>query len=359
MIVMKVHITCTPEFSSDVVKEVVSILNKTKGYLEFSFAEPLTNEEISLINPKFNTPQTIEYLTFDEFFRLCQYIRAMTRRTLNIQNDEYVVMITSIPNQKDWFSAFQEKDIFIYGLDWEYYTKHDEKFGIAYQVVENIFQSQIKLNIDDVDNEPNIHIPSIGCIDDMCMEKVDVMFKLRTADICDSCIDRAIENKVESLLLQHIIHLIEGLRQEFVSSNRVASKLKPEMVHVESDRTIKIGDREFEPWPIQKLLFIFFLKNKEGVETKFICDYQDELYEIYDQIRHPADILVIQNLFNKNKIGDPSFSINKTKLNKALKELLGKQLADFYLLTRVVIENGKRVYKIGLEDKYIKIDPKG
>ena len=52
---------------------------------------------------------------------------------------------------------FRGKNIFIYGLDWEYYTKHDDKYGIAYQVVENIFQSQIELNIDDVDNEPNIH----------------------------------------------------------------------------------------------------------------------------------------------------------------------------------------------------------
>ena len=192
---MKVHITSTPEFSSEIVKEVVSILNKTKGYLEFFFAEPLTYEEISLVNPKFKTPQSIASLTFDEFFGLCQGYRTITNRTLNIKKDDYVVMVTSIPNHKDWFSAFQEKSIFIYGREWEYYTKHDDRFGIAYEVVENIFQSQIELNINDVDNDPNIHIPSIGCIDDMCMDKVDVMFKLRTADICDSCIDRALEKK--------------------------------------------------------------------------------------------------------------------------------------------------------------------
>ena len=180
---MKVHITSTPEFDFNIVKEVVSILNKTKGFLEFSCDEPFTNEEISLVNPIFKSPKAIESLTFDEFFGLCQGYRTITKRKLNIKDDEYVVMVTSIHNHKDWFSAFLEKDIFIYGLDWEYYTKQDDKFGIAYEVLENIFQSQIKLNIDDVDNEPNIHIPSIGCINDMCMDKVDIMFKLRTADI--------------------------------------------------------------------------------------------------------------------------------------------------------------------------------
>lgn len=355
---MKVYITCTPEFSTEVAKKVVSILNKTKGYLKFSFVEPLSKKDYGIINPKFKTPQAIESLTFDEFFSLCQYYRGMTRETLEIKDDEYVVMVTSIQNNKDWFSAFNEKDIFIYGQYWEYYTKHDDKFGIAYEVVENIFQSQIKLDIIDVDNEPNIHIPSIGCINDMCMDKDDVMFKLRTADICESCTERADAMKVDEHLLRHLINLIERLRQEFINSNRVGSNLKPEMVHVDTERTINIGDRKFETWPIQKVLFIFFLKNKEGVETKFVCEHQDELYKIYDEIRHPADITVIQNMFNKNKLGDPSFAINKAKLNKALKDLLGKQLADFYLITKVVIEDGSHIYKIGLEDKYIKIDPK-
>jgi hypothetical protein len=355
---MKVHITCTPEFSSEVANKVVSILNRTKGYLKFSFVEPLSKKDYSILNPKFKTPQSIESLTFDEFFGLCQYYRGMTREKLKIKDDEYVVMITSIHNNKDWFSAFHEKDIFINGLDWEYYTKHDDKFGIAYEVVENIFQSQINLNIDDVDNEPNIHIPSIGCINDMCMDKVDVMFKLRTADICDACIDRAKKMKVDTHLFRHIIQLIEGLRQEFISSNRVVSNLKPVMVHVDSVRKIEIGDRKFETWPIQKVLFIFFLKNNNGVETKVICEYQNELYDIYKEVRKSADITTIKNLFDKKKIGDPSFTYNKAKLNQALKDLLGKQLADFYLITRVVIEDGTHIYKIGLEDKYIKIDPK-
>jgi hypothetical protein len=356
---MKVHITATPEFPLKTVKEVVDILNQTKGYLEFVYAEPFSIEQICLYNAKFETPKKIKNLTFDEFFHLCHCFRVSN----NLPKEDYIVMVTSIRNtsnnnHEDWFSAFRGKNIFIYGVEWEYYTKHDDKYGIAYEVVENIFQSQIELNIDDVDNEPNIHAPSIGCINDMCTDKVDVMYKLRTADICDSCIARANGKKIEPLLLQHVIELIEGLRKEFISSNRITSKLKPDIVHVKSDRTIKIGDREFETWPIQKVLFIFFLKNKKGVETKFVCDHQNEFYKIYDEIRHPADISVIQNMFNKNKLGDPSFGINKAKLNKALKELLGKQLADFYLITRVVIEDGTHIYKIGLEDKYIKIDPK-
>lgn len=355
---MKVHITCTPEFSLDTAKEVVSTLNKTKGYFEFSLDEPLTYEEISLINPKFRTPQAIESLTFDELFGLCQGYRTITNKLIKIKKDEYVVMITSIHNHKDWFSAFHNKDIFIYGLDWEYYTKHDEKYGIAYEVVENIFQSQIDLNIDDVDKEPNIHAPSIGCINDMCMDKVDVMLKLRTADICDSCIDRALEKKVNPHLLQHIKELIEDLRNEFVSSNRIATKVKPEIVYVDSNRKIKIGDKAIDTVPLQKVLFIFFLKNTQGIETKMICDYEDELFDIYKEVRKSAVKTTIKNMVRTDKGTDPYFDTHKSKLNRALIDALGKTLADFYLITNVVIEDGIHIYKIDLEEKYIKIDPK-
>lgn len=350
---MKVYITSTPEFPQSTLSDVVEILNRVTGYLEFEIVEPYALDEISIINSKFSSPDEIEFLTFDELFWLCKNIRLK-----RIPKEAYLVLITNINNNKNWFSAFREKNIFIHGRDWQYYTKHDDKYGIAYQVVENIFQSQIELDINDVDNEPNIHMPSIGCINDMCMEKVDVMLKLRTAYICDSCIDRAHGKKVHLLLLQHIKELIEGIRTEFVNYHRITTKVKPHTVHVTSDRTIKIGNKEFDTMPIQKVLFIFFLKNNQGVETKLICDYQDELFDIYHEVRKTGVKSTIKNMFDKKKIGDPSFASNKSKLNKAIIKMLGQSLADFYIITNVIIEDGTHIYKIGLEDKYIKIDPK-
>ena len=110
--------------------------------------------------------------------------------------------------------------------------------------------------------------------------------------------------------------------------------------------------------PLQKVLFIFFLKNNNGIETRLVSNHQDELFDIYKEIRRSADIGTITNMFSKEKFGDPSFVSNKTKLNKALTNLLGKTLADFYIVTTFVIEDGINVYKIDLDDKYIRIDPK-
>lgn len=350
---MKVYLTSTPEFSLEVLTEVALILGRTPGELEFILGKPLTVAQYGLANPKMNSIETIENLSFDEFFDLCNTYRIIKE----LPDDAYVVLVTSIKNHKDWFSAFKGKNIFIHGEEWEYYTKKDAKYGISYQVVENIFQSQIELNIDDVDNEPNIHMESIGCINDMCMNKTDVMLKLRTADICGSCIDRAINRNVNPLVLQHIQESIESLRTEFVNSYRITSAVKPLVVHIDHKRSIKIGDKKFEIVALQKVLFIFFLKNTQGIETKLVCDHQDELISLYKEIRTSGEKTKIKRMFDPEKGADPSFDSHKSKLNRALYNVLGAKLAEFYIITKVEIQDRKNIYKINLDDDYIRIDP--
>jgi hypothetical protein len=351
---MKVYITSTPEFSFELVKEVVLLLNQTPGELEFLLGPPLTVPQLSLTNSKLKLIKTIDSLSFEEFFGLCDTYRTIKE----IPIDAYVVIVTSIKNNMRWFSAFKEKNIFIHGMEWEYYTKKDAKYGISYEVVENIFQSQIGLNIFGAEKGPHFHMESIGCINDMCMNKADVMLKLRTADICDSCIDWATEKKVNPPILFQIKELIESLRTKFINSNRITSTVKPLLVHVDSKRGIKIGNQEINMVALQKVLFIFFLKNPKGVETKLVCDYQDELFNLYKEIRKSGIEEKIKRMFDSEKGADPSFDSHKSKLNKALVEILGARLAEFYIITKVIIRDGINIYKINLEDDYIRIDPR-
>jgi hypothetical protein len=354
---MKVYLTSTPEFSKEVLTEVVLILNQTPGELEFILGSPLTVTQFGLVHTKMNTIEKIDFLTFDELFNLCETYRKLSEdreHNFVILEDDFVVLVTSIKNYKNWFSAFKGKNIFIDGVDWEYYTKRDAKFGIAYQVLENIFQSQIELNIDDVDNEPNIHMESIGCINDMCLKKTDVMLKLRTADICESCINRAEEKQVNPLILDHISRIIRNTREAFVNSYRIESKVKPENVYIDPARSVTIGNKNIKLDAIYKVLFIFFLKNLEGVETKLIFNYEEDLYNIYKEVRDNPNKKTITKMVS---IENNNLETYRTRLNQALVNQLGPKLAEFYILDRVEIKDDYNRYKINLADGYISIDP--
>lgn len=347
---MNVYITSTPEYPSEVVKEVALILNQTPGELEFISGDPLTVSQYSLAHPKMRDIKRIKKLSFKEFFKMCQTYRTFKE----ISDDDYVVIITSIKNQKDWFSAFNSKDIFIYGEEWELYTKRASKYGISYQIVENIFQSQIELDIKNTKNEPNIHNPSIGCINDMCPEKTDVMLKLRTADICESCLQRAVDKNVNPLLLEHINRILRDLREEFVNTLKIESLVKPERVLIDQEREVRIGEKEITLDPLYKVLFIFFLKNLQGVETKLICEYKDDFYEIYKEVRDNPDFEVIDRMVDPK---NSTFRTVKARLNQELHNQLGPKLAQHYLLVRVEIKDSINKYKINLEEDYITIEP--
>ena len=347
---MNVYITSTPEYPSEVAKEVALILNQTPGELEFISGDPLTVSQYSLAQPIMRDIKGIKKLSFNEFFKLCQTYRTFRE----ISDDGYVVIITSIKNQKDWFSAFNGKNIFIYGEEWEIYTKRASKYGISYQVIENIFQSQIELDIKETENEPNIHYPSIGCINDMCPEKTDVMLKLRTADICESCLERAVDKNVNPLLLEQINRILRNLREEFVNAIKIESLVKPEIVFIDPEREVKIGKKEVSLDPLNKVLFIFFLKNLEGIETKLICEYKADLYEIYKEVRDNPDDKSIEKLVvgsNRN------FEVVRSRLNRALYNQLGPKLAEYYILDRVEIKDSYNKYKINLDEEYITIKP--
>ena len=81
---------------------------------------------------------------------------------------------------------------------------------------------------------------SIGCINDFCQKKKDVMLKLRTADICDSCLRRAEGKNVDILVMDQLSRTIRALREQFINSYSIESKVKPENVYVDpvSDQSV-------------------------------------------------------------------------------------------------------------------------
>ena len=63
---MKIYITCTPEFSSDKLKDVVSLLKSVPGELEFIDGKPITQAQFKRLNGKFEDISQILRLNFQE-----------------------------------------------------------------------------------------------------------------------------------------------------------------------------------------------------------------------------------------------------------------------------------------------------
>lgn len=352
---MKVYIAATPEVDGNDLTGVVELLTKVKGTIQCIELPILTYDDIETFLGWGKSLDRFSSLSFDELFEVCKTYRRFYYSSRRITKSDYVVVLTSIRNNNQWFSSFRDKNIFIDTNGWEDYTGKDPKFGIAYQVVENIFQSILNINVEigEVESEANIHWNPEGCINDMCQNKKDIILKLRTAEICDNCIDRLEKEGADVEVAIQIQDIIGEIRKGLVT--HIKDRLKPKARPLE----VKKNGRKFEIYidginepisfeAIHRALYIFFLKNIEGVNQYDLIRHRNELSEIYFKIRSGGTGDVI------NRLSDPkseTFIKTKCELNKKLINALGEALSVYY-----VLDKEEELFKIALENDLITID---
>jgi len=356
---MDVLVTCTPDVSTELLNEVVEVLQSTPGIISFSEGDVLSKKQFSLINDKFKDEEIIIPFSFDELFGLVDGYRDFKEK--EIDNQTYVVLLTNIRNNDNWFSAYRGNNIFVDCHNWSYFTDKEPKFSIAHQIVENLFQTLIDLQIDG-GLDPLIHIHPEGCINDMCLDKKDIRLKFMTARICPACMEIAKEKIQDPLIINQIKRFLNNLRDEFMREvDDVEEYLPP--INVSEKGEIKIGNLDFHLEPVQKSIYLFFLKNVDGIETKQVYQKADEIYLIYKKIKKSAIKEPIANVFgyklkrnklDERKIEDDQFESIRSKIKKKIETTLGPSFLEHYSIINITDDN-INYYLIKLSSTHINL----
>ena len=208
---MKIRLVRSKDVRLDIFKQVYNQLICTDGPLQFRRCK----NNIMFRESKILSWELI-FTEMDSF-----------REVNSISSEDFLVLLTSKPNEHNWFSSTNlgngNRNIFVQTSDWEHYIECSPIDVITFQIVENIlqalmfpsFESALELS----------HDPPIGCINDMCSWKPDITFKLRTADICSTCLERLNQQGVSDELLQQAIETFEHLRRSMLFNRR----LQPEV----------------------------------------------------------------------------------------------------------------------------------
>jgi hypothetical protein len=271
---MKVHITYTEEYPKSKIDMIVKVLNKSFKTIKFKKSSPLTDVILQSFDVRFSIHNLIFSLEFPELFDLCN----LQKRNINQANPgeisevDYVVLITSKRNSDSWFSAVEDRSIFIHSESFTQNTDRDEVYGIAHNILVNIFQSLLRVYWNTLVGSSISHNPSIGCINDQCNQKSDILLKLRTGYICDSCLDLAIENNVLPQLLIEFHSALQLIREEFMNLKRIKAKSTFDNIIVGANGKIYVGSRDLGLSALEKTLYYFYLTHPNGFETRFIND---------------------------------------------------------------------------------------
>jgi len=367
---MKVHLIKDSEVGKDVFSEVVDLLQSIDGPIEFfydtkntiDFTEDDVVESLALQQKSFEKSippeeriyanirpsRSIEFefrpfrnFTFPLFRKTTKWSTIFNKckdyRTRNsIPNNEFVILLTEVSNTNNWFASLDEKmpfNGFIHTADWNHFIKCQDSFPIAYEVLALVLQKHMFNDYNEA--RTSVHVESVGCVNDLCLEKKNIIIKLRTADICQGCMDK-LKGKLSIAEIQHALNIMESLRVKMLFSQNVNQNITLSKLLIDDNNRIFLpdfGNIEIKLRPLEKAIYILYLKHPEGIGLSFLCDHKEELYNIYANLSSIGDLQEmkarIDDIVNVTK----NSGVEKiSKIKAAFIKAIGEKLAKNYYI---------------------------
>ena len=318
---MKIHLFSINSDHNELLKSVFDKLVEFKGQFQF------------LLNTDYNyNSENKSFNSFESLFEICDDFRDNGR----IEKTDVAILISPF-SYSGYFSLFEPKsrNIFVCTENWELFSNAEKPLLIAHQVVENILQCLAGFD------EKNAHDPSIGCINDMCIDKLEITLKLRTADICPECIQLFLKGEVTNAMLFESMKFLEDLRKDFLLQNSYSKNLNPLKLTCKKNNKgnleIYIGEQLIKFTKTELFLYYVLCMGKEKGNNFF-----DNLTEetLINGIKISQELQKFNNFHNVTKesyfgvqmLGNIRKNVNF--INNKLNEALGPNLASFYIIKK-------------------------
>jgi hypothetical protein len=322
---MKIHLFSINSTHNEILKSAFDKLVEFKGQFEFVLN---TDYSYNIEDKSFNS--------FKSLFEICDNFREKKK----IEKTDVAILISPL-SYSGYFSSFEHnsRNIFICTENWQLFSNAEKPLLIAHQVIENILQCLSGFE------EKNAHNPSIGCINDMCNNKLDITLKLRTADICPECIQLFLQGGLTNAMLFESMKFLESLRKDFLLQNSYSKKLNPlKLTCIKNNKgnlEIYIGEQLIKFTRTELLIFYVLCMGKEKgnnfnnklTETKggetAIKDIK--LFQELHKFKNFRDVNT-EKYFGVHMFGNISKNVNY--INNKLNEALGPNLASFYQIEK-------------------------
>ena len=363
---MNVHLLRSPELKIETYRNVLHLLQQFPGPMHFIACEEddldfndevkdkiwlnkkkfekatiirdQLNESYSLKSTSLSEiefPYTEKSKTWEQLFGECyQY-----RKLKELPSDDIVVLLTDVGNDLNWFGSVAPsmKDFFIQTSNWEHYFGNtiDIRFPIAYEVI--IWVMRFFMFSDRAAIWEGVHKKPIGCIMDFCEDKSQIILKMRTADVCESCMNKIVQRDISPLYSRQFFDILDGIRNSMTFRGRASLLQQPSRIEIRGIMKrlffVDLGGLELLLNPKEKAVYLLFLNHKDGIQISHLPDYKEELEQLYRQFSNQSDL----DLINRSiavLINPLENNCNEviSRINRKIKNAVGDSLYDFYCI---------------------------
>lgn len=315
---------------SDISKTLITALQKhltvEDGILKFIFHSV---DDLHL--------EAENWIPFDDLFEAGRRFRSEK----DISDKDIVYTLTERSNAQNYFASLDPTDMrtgFLHAGDWDLFIDCDRSLPIAFTIL-NMLVGYFVLPSSDRFEEI-FHQSPIGCVNDFCDDKREVIFKLRTGDVCTGCIRSMQQNGWSDLKIDHAMRILSALSIEMRYNAQFQPVMEPSGIHIDMKSTeLILPDYEFLEIPLQPvdLTFYLFYLRYAGADGLYQIVFeqqwaQDALFMIYKKLRpmitNDKELRATAKAFADLQVREQA----RARIKKIFTSILGPRLAKPYLI---------------------------
>jgi hypothetical protein len=270
---------------------------------------------------------------WEDFFEEC----SIARREYKIQENDLVFLITDRRNYLNWFGGVSPSrtNYFVQSSHWNLFfgADLDKRFPVAYEIAIWLIRYLMFDRREDILEAT--HKQPRGCANDFCQDKQEIILKMRTGDLCNSCMQILHQRNVSPLIANQLFSIMDGIRAHMMFRERSKLLRKPSRVEVRGITKriflTDLGDLELNFNPKERTIYLFYLAHPEGIRLPELQDYRQEIMGYYQCITHqdaPEQIHRAVDLLLNPAENNIHEVLSRIKLK--LKNAVGPDLLEYY-----------------------------
>jgi hypothetical protein len=356
---MNVHLIRSENYSIEDFNNVLNLLRKHRGSIEFVPSKPIVMpesqiEELYETKKEFETqkeyqffsvdysddeisfPHITKTLTWKQLFNVCH----VYREDYLLSDDEQVILLNDVQNDRNWFGCVDSSlnNYFVQTNDWDWYlgSTIDDRFPIAYEIVSWLIRSMMFNTLEEIIQ--NFHKSPRGCMMDFCVDKTQIVLKMRTADLCPECLANLEKKDVNRSHVRQLFLILDGLRDNIMFRQRSHLLMQLSRMEIRNhSKTIfltDLGDLQINLNPKERALYLLYLNHPEGIQRSYLVDFKAELRSYYAQISSQATNELIDDAINRLvDVTDNNMNEVMARIRSKFKNAVGEDQAKDYAIT--------------------------